>query len=62
MGFWGKLFDIILLIILIPIVILKFIFSWLTGKSAYGGKKEKNPDEIEAEFTVEDSDKKDNES
>ena len=58
MGFWGKLFDIILLIILVPIVIIKFLWSWLTGKPVYGEKKEKNPNEIEAEFTVEDSDKK----
>lgn len=52
MGFLGKLFDIILLIILIPIVILKFILAWITKKPAYGPKKDSN--EIEAEFTVED--------
>ena len=50
MGLLAKLFDIILLIILIPLVILKFIFSWLTGKPAYSPKKD--PNEIEAEFTV----------
>tara|TARA_Y100000310_G_C20703003_1_gene831830 strand:+ start:1110 stop:1274 length:165 start_codon:yes stop_codon:yes gene_type:complete len=52
MGFLAKLFDIILIIILVPIVIIKFIWSWITKKPAYG--KKKDPNEIEAEFTVED--------
>ena len=57
MGFLGKLFDIILIIIFVPIVILKFILAGLTKKPAYGPKKNKN--EIEAEFEVEDTSSKD---
>ncbi|MCR4335463.1 MAG: hypothetical protein NUV57_02910 [archaeon] len=55
MSFWAKLFDLILLIILVPVVILKFIWSWLSGKPAYGPSKgkRKGPNEIDVEFSVE---------